>query len=384
MDAKMSSSFQKLLVQFLAVARKELRQTLADRRMIGMLVVAPLIQLTVFGYAVDLDVDHLATVVVDQDQTAFSRQHLAGVLADGTLTLAGSLPDVASAERAIETGQAAVALVIPQGFARDVARGEPTHVQALVDGTNPNESGRAQSTIAGYFGGLSQKLAAARPAAGISTTEALSLRPRVLYNPRLDTPSFMLPGILAVMLLINTALLTAIGLAREKETGTLEQVLVTPIPPLVLLLGKITPSVAFGLLSLFLGLAASATLFGLPLGGSFAFLIATTCLFLLSTLGVGLLVSTFSRTQQQAFMGVFLFILPANLLSGLLTPVSSMPAWLEPLTWINPVRYYIEILRATLLEGAGLAELWPAVVALAAFGVGILTASTLRFRTRLA
>jgi len=376
-------SLNTLFVQFLAVAMKELRQTLADRRMIGMLVLAPLVQLTVFGFAVDLDVDRLPTVVVDQDQTALSRQHVAAVLADGTLERVGTRLDSASAERAIEAGSAAVALIVPPRFARDLERGKPTQVQAIVDGTNPNKSGRAQSTVLGYFAAASQRLLAEK-SGGTPQTAAFSLRPRVFYNPRLDTPIYMLPGILAIMLLINTALLTAIGLSREKETGTLEQVLVTPIAPAILLLGKILPSVVIGLFEFFLALGVSASIFDLPLGGSFALLLAATCLFLLSTLGVGLLVSTFSRTQQQAFMGVFLFILPANLLSGLLTPVSSMPRWLEPLTRINPVRYYIEILRATLLEGSGVRDLWPALLALGAFGILILAVSTVRFETRLA
>jgi ABC-2 type transport system permease protein len=375
----------RLFIQLLAMATKEIRQTLADRRMIGMLIVAPLVQLTVFGFAVDLDVDRLPTLVVDEDQTATSRQHIAGVLADGTLRAAGTAADIAGAEAAIAAGTATVALVVPRGFERDVERGRPTTVQAIVDGSNPNESGTAQSTITRYFGGVSQRLVAARQAQREPERgDGFSLRPRVLYNPRLDTPLFMLPGILAIMLLINTALLTAIGVAREKETGTLEQVLVTPIPPLVLMLGKILPSVVIGTFEFFLALGVSAVVFGLPLGGSFAFLLATTCLFLLSTLGVGLFVSTFSRTQQQAFLGVFLFILPANLLSGLLTPVSSMPAWLQPLTLLNPVRYYIEILRAALLEGAGLSDLWARVAALALFGVTIVLVSSARFRTRLA
>jgi hypothetical protein len=151
---------QRLFIQFLAVSMKEIRQTLADRRMIGMLVVAPLIQLTVFGFAVDLDVDRLSTVIVDQDQTALSRRHIAGVLADGTLRAAGTHTDVAGAERAIDAGEATVALVVPRGFERDVERGRPTSVQAIVDGANPNESSTAQSTIARYFGRVSQRLSA--------------------------------------------------------------------------------------------------------------------------------------------------------------------------------------------------------------------------------
>lgn len=374
------------LVQFFAVAMKEIRQTAADKRMIGMLIVAPLIQLTVFGFAVNLDVDRLKTVVVDRDDSAFSRRHVQGLLADGTLVGAGASMSAADAERAIEDGSADVALIVPERFGRDVRRGEPTHVQAIVDGTNPNKSGTAQSTVARYFGEVADRLHVERKREAGQAPEAplLSLRPRVLYNPSLKTAPFMLPGILAIMLLINTALLTAIGLAREKETGTQEQVLVTPIHPLVLMLGKIVPSVVIGLFEFLLALAASAWIFDLPLRGSFSFLMSSTCLFLLSTLGVGVLVSTFSKTQQQAFMGVFLFLLPANLLSGMLTPVSSMPEWLEPLTRINPVRYYIEILRSALLKGAGPAELWTQVAALASFGVIILIVSCKRFETRLA
>lgn len=374
-----------LLVQFLAVCMKEMRQTLADRRLIGMLIVAPLVQLTVFGFAVDLDVDRLPTVVVDEDQSPLSRKHVAGLLADGTLRAAGTHTDTARAEAALEDGSAAAVLVIPPGYERDVERGRGAHVQAIVDGTNPNESSVAQSAIARYFAGASQRLTAERAerSGARGSPEGVSLRARVLYNPELDTPVFMLPGILAIMLLINTALLTAIGVAREKETGTLEQVLVTPIPPLALMLGKILPAVLIGVIEFVLALAASASIFEVPLRGSLSFLLVATCLFLLSTLGVGLLVSTFSRTQQQAFMGVFSFILPANLLSGMLTPVSSMPGWLEPLTRFNPVRYYIEILRACLLEGAGIGHLWFQLVALGAFGGAILLVSSRRFAERL-
>lgn len=380
----MSSS--RIAVQFWAMARKEIRQTMADRRMMGLLIVAPLLQLTVFGLAVNLDVDRLPTVVVDQDHTPTSRTHVARLLADGTLVQAATADSVAGAEAMIDGGQAAIALVVPRGFERDLGRGEPTRVQVIVDGTNPNKSGVAQAAVARYFGAVAQSVAVER-AARLGTppgARLLTLRPRVLYNPHLATPPFMLPGVIAIMLLINTALLTAIGLAREKETGTLEQVLVTPISPAVLMLGKIFPSLVIGVFEFFLALIASAWIFDVPLGGSFALLLGTTFLFLLSTLGVGLFISTFSRTQQQAYMGGFLFLMPANLLSGMLTPISSMPVWLQPVTYLNPLRYYIEILRATLLKGAGLGDLWAQVVALGAFGVIIVAASSVRFRTRLA
>lgn len=377
--------FKRMMVQFWAMALKEVRQTVADRRMLGLLIVAPLIQLNVFGFAVNLDVDRLPTAVVDLDRTPTSRSHIQRLLADGTLVRAAQVEDVPEAEAMIDAGKITIALVVPKGFERDVGRGQPTRVQAIVDGTNPNKSNVAQAAVTRYFDGVSRAISVERsqPEGPAARGAGLTLRPRVFYNPRLSTPPFMLPGVIAIMLLINTSLLTAIGLAREKETGTLEQVLVTPIPPAILMLGKIFPSLVIGVFEFFLALMASAWIFDVPLGGGIGLLLGATFLFLLSTLGVGLFISTFSRTQQQAFMGGFLFLMPANLLSGMLTPISSMPAWLQPITYLNPLRYYIDILRAALLKSAGAHDLWPQIVALAVFGVAIVAASSLRFRTRL-
>jgi len=379
-------SLETLAIQFWAMALKEVRQTMADRRMLGLLVVAPLLQLTVFGFAVNLDVDRLPTAVVDLDRTPASRSHVQRLLADGTLVRAAEVESVPRAETLIDEGRATVAVIIPPGFEHDLGRGQPTRVQAIVDGTNQNKSGVAQAAVTRYFGEVSQAVVAARlpPACAPQGGGGLRLQPRVFYNPHLATPPFMLPGVIAIMLLINTALLTAIGLAREKETGTLEQVLVTPIPPAVLMLGKIFPSLVIGVFEFFLALIASSWIFAVPLGAGVGLLLGSTFLFLLSTLGVGLFISTFSRTQQQAYMGGFLFLMPANLLSGMLTPISSMPGWLRPITFLNPLRYYIDILRAALLKGAGAYDLWPQLVALAVFGAAIVLASSLRFRTRLA
>ena len=380
---------RRLLVQLRAVVVKEVRQTARDRRMLFMLLVAPIFQLVMLGYAVNLDVDHVPTVVVDQDRTATSREHLRRLLADGTLEETARADGVAEANRLLDAGEASVALVIPRGFTRDLARGEPAPVQVLLDGSDPNRSNIAGAAASQYFQGAAldvvrgrlERLSAAmgrRVAFG-----TIDARPRVFYNPRLDSAIFMVPGVAVLVLILATTVVTAMGIAREREVGTLEQVLVTPISPGVLMAGKALPFVAVGLIDVTTALTVSAWVFDLPIRGSLAFLGVATLFYLMTTLGVGLFISTVSETQQQAFMGGVFFILPAILLSGIFTPISSMPGWMQALTWLNPVRYYIEILRAVLLKAAGPADLALQTGALFAYGIVIIGLASLRFRKRL-
>jgi ABC-2 type transport system permease protein len=208
--------------------------------------------------------------------------------------------------------------------------------------------------------------------------------PRVLYNPRLKTAVYVVPGILAMLLVVVTTIVTAMGLAREREMGTMEQVLVTPIRPFVLLAGKMTPFVAVGVLDVLLAVTAMALVFDVPVRGPLPVLAVGSLLYLCSTLGVGLFVSTVSASQQQAFLGGFLFILPAALLSGILTPIRAMPGWMQLGTYANPLRFFAEVVRGVLLRGAGFADLWPQLLVLLVFGVSILGMATARFRTRVA
>jgi ABC-2 type transport system permease protein len=193
----------------------------------------------------------------------------------------------------------------------------------------------------------------------------------------------MVPGIAAMLLLIVTTIVTAMGLSREREMGTLEQVLVTPIRPALLLVGKMAPYVVIGLVDVALLMAAGTWLFGVPLRGQLPVVLVGTLLYLMTTLGVGLLISTVSTTQQQSFLGGFLFIMPAILLSGVVTPIRAMPGWLQAVTYVNPVRYFAEVMRTTLMRGAGFGELWPQLLALAVLGGGVLVAATRRFHERL-
>jgi ABC-2 type transport system permease protein len=371
------------LTQYRAVVRKETLQTLHDRRIMFMLIAAPLIQTVLFGFAVDFDVDRVPTSVADLDRTAASREHVRRLLADGTLRHAGQVGSGDEADRRLDDDAAAAAVIIPPGFAADLAAGRTARAQVLVDGTNPVRSAAAASAAGGYFGRAAQELARARAGSRGAPPGEVRVTPRVLYNPRLKTAQFTVPGILGMLLVVVTTIVTAMGLAREREIGTLEQVLVTPIRPFVLLAGKMTPFVAIGLFDVLLVLVAMTWVFDVPVRGPLPVLAAGTLLYLCSTLGVGLLISTVSSTQQQGFLGGFLFVLPAALLSGILTPVASMPAWLQPITWLNPLRFFADLVRGVLLRGAGLADLAVQLVALALFGAGTLGLATVRFRRQL-
>jgi ABC-2 type transport system permease protein len=371
-------------IQYLAVVRKEAFQTLRDRRIMFMLVVAPLIQTILFGFAVDFDVDRVPTLAVDLDRSATSREHLRRALADGTLLRTGSSGSGAEADRLIDDDRAAAAIIVPPRFGADLAAGRPASVQVVIDGTNPTRAGAAGSAAGRYFGEAAQGLVRARLAeAGRLAVPEVRVTPRVLYNPSLKTAVYIVPGILAMLLVIVTTIVTAMGLSREREVGTLEQVLVTPVKPFVLLAGKMTPFVVIGLFDVLLAVTAMTWIFGVPVRGPLPALTLGTLLYLCSTLGVGLLISTMSTTQQQSFLGGFLFILPAVLLSGIMTSIGSMPGWLRAATWLNPLRFFAELVRGVLLRGAGFRDLWVQLLALAVYGAAILALATLRFHRRL-
>jgi ABC-2 type transport system permease protein len=370
------------MTQLGAVVVKEARQTLRDRRMMAFIFFVPLVQLVVFGFAVDLDVDRVPTVIVDHDGSRRSREHIRRLLADGTLVEVARTRDEAEAEAMLEAGTATVVVVVPAGHDRASGRGDPTEVQVVVDGGDPNRGTVAAAAAQRFFGRVvleQRELAGAElpPVAGVR------MDPRVAFNPSLETPVFMVPGIAALLLIIITTIVTAMGLSREREAGTLEQVLVTPLRPAVVILGKLIPFAIIGLVDFSLAMAAGSWVFGMPIRGSLLFLLGATLLYLLSTLGMGLLISTLARSQQQAFMGGFAVMLPAVLLGGIMTPISSMPEWLRPVTYLNPVRYYGEVLRAVVLKGATAEDVLPQLVALGLFGLVLVTVAAMRFRKQL-
>lgn len=412
-----TSWFGSVLAAPLAVATKELRQTLRDRRVMMLLLVAPAMQLLVLGNAANLEVDRVPTVLVDLDDTTESRRALAELVADDTLRGVGHARSPEEASQYLVDGRAAVAVIVPDGWSRDLSRGVPGHparVQVLVDGTDPNRSNIAGSAALRYFSMLAVRSVRARlsrltgragalpgqsadlgvvtasafaptaqadvPQASAPRPVQLSLAPRVLYNPRLRTAYNLIPGIATMLLLLITTIVTSMGLARERESGTLEQVLVTPVRPWQLILGKMLPFAAIGLFDLLLALVVGGYVFDVPVRGSLLLLFGAAFVYLFTTLGLGLFISTISQTQQQAFLAGFIVMMPGMLLSGIMTPVSSMPDWLQPLTYVNPLRWFSEISRAVMIRGAGLEDILEPLGALALCGFVIFTTATLRFR----
>jgi ABC-2 type transport system permease protein len=369
-----------ILRSLLNVMKKELSQTMRDRRMLATLIVSPVLQLLVFGYAIDLEVDRIPTVVCDQDATPRSRDLAQAFFADRTFLRTADVADPGAAQDALEGGGAAAAVIIPRGFALRLARADAPEVQVLVDGTDATRA-QVAANAASQF--LLVRGIGTEPSVQPAVSGA-SLALRVMYNERLKTPVYMLPGVLATLLLNVTALVTAMGLARERETGTLEQVLVTPIRPSVLLAGKCLPYVLFGLVDILAILLLGNLIFDVPFRGSFWVVALGSFLYLFSTLGIGIFIASFSSSQQQAMLGAFAFMLPAMLLSGFMSPIASMPAWLRPFTMIIPVRHYVEIMRDCLLKGAGIRDLAQQMTALTVLGIGILAVSVVRFRKQLA
>jgi len=372
-------------LQVAAVFRKEVRQTVRDRRVMFMVVMAPMVQTILFGFAVDFDVDRVPTQLVDLDRSAESREHARRLLADGTLLGAGVRGSVDEALAEVDAGRAAAALVLPKGMGSDLAARRPAEVQVILDGTDPNRASMVGAAASRYFGERAEDLARERlRAAGRPEPAQIEVVPRVAYNPRLETAPYLVPGIAATLLVIVTTLVTAMGLSRERENGTMEQVLVTPIQPVWLLLGKLLPFLVIGLVDMGLLIGVGTWLFDVPLRGSLLVGLVGVALYLFSTLGVGLFISTVSQTQQQAFLGGFLFMLPAILLSGIMTPIRGMPGWLQAITYLNPVRHFAEVMRNVLLRGAGIGDLWFQLASLAVLGGAVMWLAVARFRTQLA
>ncbi len=359
----------------LTVIAKEFRQTFRDKRMVALLMVAPIIQLMVLGFAVNLEVEHVPTVIADEDRTPESRRFADALTAGDAFDRARVVSSSREAERMVAQGEVPLAVVIPKGFQKRLTRGRPVAVQALVDGGDSNRAIVAQNAVATFVMQRAakdaeqrvQEVAAARGRQ--MSLPRVTVKPRILYNPTLDSQIYFVPGVAATLLLVITLVTSSMGLAREKEMGTLEQVMVTPIRPEVLILGKTIPYGIIGLIDLGLVVALGAWIFEVPIRGSLLLIFLAGTLYMLTTLGVGLLVSSVAKNQQQAFMGGMFFLMPAIMLSGFMTPVENMPQWLQPASGFTPVRHFVEVMRGVLLKDAGFWELSPQFAALAGMGL---------------
>lgn len=354
------------------MVQKELVQVFRDPRMARLVIVAPIIQLLVFGYAVSTDVRHTPTIVLDRDQSRDSRDLVRQLTAGGYFDVVAVAAHDRDLADALDHGDAAVALAIPPNYSRELARGTAT-VQLLFDGTNSN-----QATIAkGHAERIVQDVALARALSG--REPPLGVRSRAWYNPDLASRLYNVPAVIGLLLSLVCQLLTALAVVREREIGTLEQLAVSPLRPLELILGKTIPFALIALVDLVLISAMALLWFRVPFRGSPWLLLAATLLFVACALGNGLLISTISKTQQEAFLSAFLVYMPMVLLSGFMFPVASMPRFFQVLTLANPMRHFLVVVRGIFLKGVGPVDVLPELGALALFATVVLAAATRRF-----
>jgi len=362
---------------------KEFLELKRDRNARYRLLVPPIIQMLLFGYAATFEVFNVSTAVLDQDHTQESRSLIAAFVNSSRFKVTTVAKTRADVQDAVERSDAQVGIVVPPGFAELLRKGHTSPVQILLDGTNSNTALIALGyvgEIAGPFGqsyalDLAQRTGRAlgRPLAQVKMTE------RYWYNPNLNSRWFFVPGVIGSVTLITIVNLTAFAIVREREVGTLEQILVTPIRPFEFIIGKTLPFFLIGLLVVLVSAAVGTFWFDIPFKGDLLVLLLGTCLFLISTLAIGLLISTLCTTQQQAFASNFFVLNPMFILSGFSFPIASMPGVLQWLTYLDPLRYYLVIIRGTYLKGVGVDILWPQMLALAALGFGLLAVAVMRF-----
>jgi ABC-2 type transport system permease protein len=363
-----------------AVATKELRQILRDRRTLLILLFVPAFFLLIYGYALNFDIRHIRLAVDDGDRSTQSRELISAFVNSGYFDLVGEVTGDAAISRLVDRNEARAVLVIPARFGADASAGRPTTVQVIVNGDNANTA----TTVVGYTLSLVSTISSqyeVQTRAGSRNGPLLTIEPRVWYNSELRSTLFLVPGLIAYIAMLTAVVSTALSVVREKEAGTMEQVRMAPIGPVPYVLGKTLPYFFISLASAMSIVAAAMMLFDLPMRGSWLALVGSVSLFLVGALGFGLLISTVAETQQVAFqIALLTSYLPTLMLSGFIFPISSMPAFLQAVTYLVPARYFLVVLRGILLKGIGPALLWPQLAALAIFAVVILALASLRLR----
>lgn len=371
------------LQRIIALLKKEFGQLFKDRRLLPIVFIAPVLQLTFLGFAASLDVKNISMVLCDLDKSAQSRSFVQTFTNSGYFTIEYATEDYRSIQGYVDNNKVIMALVIPPKFGDKVLRREPAKIQVILDGSEGN-------TAAITLGYINQIIVRASTQiltevlGGRITTGRVDAEVRAWYNPSLKSRNFMVPGVLVLILLITTTNLTAMAIVKEKEVGTLEQIMVTPIRSYELILGKLIPFTIVGMTNVCVVITVMVFGFDIPIKGSVVLLFALSGTFLLTTLGVGLFVSTISKTQQQAMMtAVFFVVMPMMYISGFVFPIENMPKPLQILSLGIPMRYYLVIIRSIIIKGVGLRSLWAPALVLFAMGCTILIASALRFRKKL-
>lgn len=368
------------------VARKELQQLRRDRLTLAMMVALPIIQLLLFGYAINTDVRHIPTVVFDQDHTAASRDFARSMEATGFYDLVGQVESYDEIGGALRSGQARVALVVPPGYGSDLTRGRTARLQLVVDGSDPQTVASASNTAASLASARATELLLGRMSAGgaaVPVEVPIEVEANTWYNPDLRTAVYIVPGLVGVLLTMTMVMLTSMAIARERERGTLEQLIVSPVKSVELIVGKILPYVVIGYLQMTLILVVGAAVFDVPVGGSLPLLYLLAFVFIAANLALGLFFSTMARTQQQAMQMSFFFLLPNILLSGFMFPFEAMP---QPAQWFAqalPLTHFLRVVRGITLKGSEFSEVSGEMVWLCAILLVLIALASARFQKKL-
>jgi ABC-2 type transport system permease protein len=356
---------------------KEFIQILRDTRMKAIVFVIPVLQTLVFGFAVTTDVNNVPTAVIDLDKSFESRELIKRFESSGYFRIHVMPGSPAQVQELLDRSTVTVVLQINPKFGMDLLRRIPTSVQLLADGTDSNTA-----TVAlDYANRIIKKYA--QDLASPPSSARVDVRQRAWYNPELKSKNYNVPGVIAMVIMLTSLLLTSMAVVREREMGTMEQLMVTPLKPAELILGKTIPFALIAFFDMILITLLGVLLFDIPVNGPLLLLPLSTAIYLLSVLGIGLFISTIAKTQQQALMATFLFYMPAVLLSGFLFPIENMPEMFQYVTYVNPLRYFLVIIRGIFLKGNGIAILWPQMSALLLLGIGVFALSAFRFRKRL-
>jgi ABC-2 type transport system permease protein len=370
-------------LNILAIVRKEFRQIRRDKRALGVLLLIPAMMLVMFGYALNFDVKHSALAVCDEDNSKTSRAFTQLFFNSEYFDYAYQLADLRNIDELLDVEKARAVIVIPADFSHNVAEGKDVSIQVIVDGANSN----AATTVLGYISAIVQQYSmnvmtkTFYRKGGQQIVKPIDLRPRVWYNPELRSAKFLVPGLIAFILTITAVISTSLAVVREWEMGTVEQIIVSPIKPVELILGKTIPYTIIALIATVIILIASYVLFGVSIKGSVLWLFVVTFVFLIGSLGLGLLISTIAGTQQVAFMvAVIATMLPTFILSGFVFPIRNMPTIIQAVTYFIPARYFLVALRSIILKGIGPSAFWDQLLFLIAYAVLMLGASSVRMK----
>jgi ABC-2 type transport system permease protein len=362
--------------------KKEFIQLKRDKRLLPMLILMPLIQLVIIGYVFSTDVKNIGTSILDESGTAESRAFISAVKSAGYFVVDDYADGRDDLMAKIENGDVRVGLVIPADYAAKLSRGETAEIEALIDGSDPNTGGVALSYISRIAQAKGMEIKV-KQLGGREIKPLLDSRIRILFNPEMKSVDFMIPGLIAMLLMLVTTLLASASVVREREHGTMEHLIVMPVRKWELIIGKLLPFVVFGFLDVLLIVLVGTLWFKVPFRGNLAELFVLSTLFIFTNLGVGLFVSTTARTQQQAMLTAYFIALPTMILSGLIFPIENMPETIQALSYVFPLRYFLVIVRSIFLKGSNSMDMWRDIALLAAYGMTIISLSVWRFQKKL-